>query len=164
MAYEENDDNEIVSETTEGPIDNNGLESQEPVLESNVEPEDEEKFGETIERPKKKRESKVQQVKSNSKSTSKLEGEIRKYSDLFKNTDSTLKDIQRQINDLAKKTNTKHDQLAGDLQLQMKGLQGRIDRIERSIRSAKSAAPIKKKDKGKKKKHKNKKSAKKKNK
>jgi len=114
-----------------------------------VEPEEEE-FEETTEasqtRPKKPRGSKVKQASRNengSKSISKLENDLKKHSDLARITDLALKDIQRKIKDLNKRTDIKHHQVIRDLQTQVKELQRKIDRIEKSSRS-KSAISIKK--------------------
>lgn len=100
-------------------------------------------------------------VESESKSLSKLYGDLRKHSDSARKTDLTLKNIQRKIKDLDKSTNSKHRQVIRDLQAQVKELQRKVDRIERSNRSTKSTISIKKTS-GKKNKDKNKKVAKKK--
>lgn len=78
-----------------------------------------------------------------SKSLNKLEVEMRKQADLARRIDLTIRDIQRKIKDLDKRSNTKQHQVIRDLHSQVKQLRTKIDRIERLSRS-KSAISIKK--------------------
>jgi GTP-binding protein EngB required for normal cell division len=72
-----------------------------------------------------------------------LRGELREQSDSTKKTDMTIRDIQRRIKDLDKRTDIKRHQIIRNLQTQVKDLQRKIDKIERSSRS-KSATSMKK--------------------
>lgn len=89
-------------------------------------------------------------INAESKSLTKLHGELRKQADSAKKSDLTIRDIQRKIKDLDKRTNTKHNQVIRDLQLQVKQLRTKIDRIEMSNRS-RSVNSVKKKSNKKKK-------------
>jgi hypothetical protein len=99
-------------------------------------------------------------AKADSKLISSLDDKLRKYSDASKKTDMTIREIERKIKDLDKKTNAKHHQMIRDMQREVKELQRKIDRIERSTRSTKFTA-AKKKTVGRKNKNRNKKSIKK---
>lgn len=68
---------------------------------------------------------------------------MKKHSDLARITDLALKDIQRKIKDLNKRTDIKHHQVISDLQTQVKELQRKIDRIEKSS-SSKAAISLRK--------------------
>lgn len=81
--------------------------------------------------------------KPDSKLISDFDNRLKRYTDAGKKTDLTIRDIQRKIKDLDKRTSAKHHQVIRGLQVQVKQLQTKIDRIERSLRS-KSASSIKK--------------------
>jgi hypothetical protein len=115
------------------------IESSEPTT---TESEDQDrleetaKFEEEIEQPSKKQKAlRKKSAKPESKLLSNLQEEMKRYSNIGKNTDLTIRDIQRKIKDLDRKTNTKHNQIVRDLQRRVKELQRKIDRIDRSLRS-----------------------------
>lgn len=84
-------------------------------------------------------------IESDAKPIPKLESELRKYSDASKKTDLTIRDIQRQIKDLNKKTDTRHHQIVRDLQAQVREMQRKIDKIDKSIKSSNKTRPKKEK-------------------
>jgi hypothetical protein len=161
IAEEEPIEQVMTQETT----DSDTAESSEPTIES----EDQERFEETAKfeedvehRPSDiRRKTTRKATKPDSKLISNLHDKLRRFSDAGKKTDMTIRDVQRKIKDLDKRTNTKHHQIITDLQTQVKELQRKIDRIERSTTSTKSMTSIKKTS-SKKNKDKNKKSVKKK--
>lgn len=122
--------------------DTSTVQSSEPALES----EDQERFEETAkfeeeiqrEPSDRKRKTSKKVAKPDSNLISNLHDKLRRYSDAGKKTDITIRDIQRQIKDLDRRTNTKHNQIVRDLQAQVRELQRKIDRIDNSIKSAKS--------------------------
>lgn len=89
-----------------------------------------------------KRETVTKVAKPDSKLISNLQDRLRRYSDAGKKTDLTMKDIQRKIKDLDKRSSTRQHQIIRDLQTQVKQLRTKIDKIERSLRS-KSATSMK---------------------
>ncbi|MGG6460947.1 MAG: hypothetical protein ACM3JQ_05915 [Candidatus Eiseniibacteriota bacterium] len=99
-------------------------------------------------------------TKPNSKLISDFDNKLKRYTDAGKKTDMTIRDIQKKIKDLDKRTSTKHQQIIQDLQTQVNDPRRKIDRIERSSRS-RSNISIKKTS-SKKNKDKSKKNAKKK--
>lgn len=150
---------------TQETIDTGTAESSEPTVESEDRDRFEEtaKFEEEIElKPSfSKRKTTRKATKSDSKLISNLHDKLRRWSDAGKKTDMSVREIQRKIKDLDKRTSKKHHQVIRDLQKQVKELQRKIDRIERSTTSTKSMTSIKKTS-SKKNKDKNKKSVKKK--
>lgn len=159
MSTEDNSEqvsltDEISSETTheEEPIEQ--VMSQETTESESVpstEAEDRERFEETAKfeeeiEPKttgNRRKTNKKVRRPDSILMANLESKLKKYADAGKKTDLTIKDIQRQIRDLDKRTNTKHYQIVRDLQTQVRELQRQIGKIGKSTRSTKSATRIK---------------------
>src|ERR1044071_1629338 len=148
---------EINPESIDDMVKPIGTVSQEIVqkeyeeTESALEPEESE-YIETVKveepKPKQKKITKPKRktsdsIDSESKSLSKLHVELRKQSDSTKKTDMTIRDIQRRIKDLDRRTDIKRHQIIRNLQTQVKDLQRKMDKIERSSRS-KSATSMKK--------------------
>src|SRR5438093_10738040 len=143
MAYQENEDNEPIKLTEEmraeiteeEPIEDNGrvLELGGP----SIEPEDEERFEETIEvettkaqereiERRKVREARRKKPEVESRSLSKLHSELRKHSDARKKTDLAVKDIEKQLKGLL----LAHHSAIKDLQKQVAQMRRKFATIE----------------------------------
>lgn len=133
---------EINPESIDDMVKPIGTVSQEIVqkeyeeTESASEPEESE-YIETAKPTQVKKAKKVRPSSANSESQSltKLQGELRKYSDSARKTELTLRDIHKKIKDIDKRTDAKQHQILRDLQTQVKELRSKIDRIERLSRS-----------------------------
>jgi hypothetical protein len=142
MSSEATDEEPIEQVMFRETTDAGTVKSSEPALES----EDQERFEETAKfeeeiehAPSDRRRKTTKKVaKPDSNLISNLHDKLRRYSEAGKKSDVTIRDIQRQIKDLDKRTNTKHNQIMRDLQAQVRELQRKIDRIDKSIKSAKS--------------------------
>jgi hypothetical protein len=66
---------------------------------------------------------------------SNLQVELKRYTDITNKTDLTIRDIQRKIKDLDKKSDIKYRQIVRGFQLQVKEMQRKIERIDRSMKS-----------------------------
>jgi hypothetical protein len=155
MGTEENEnkavsltDEPLLEITQEEPIEQDM--TQDTTDSGTAEYSDQEAFEETakleeVERKPSisKRKTVKKAAKPDSKLISDLDKRLRRYTVAGKKTDMTIKDIQRKIKDVDKRTSTKHHQIVRDLQTQVKQLRTKIDKIERSLRS-KSATSIKK--------------------
>ena len=116
-----------------------------------VEAEDQEAFEETAkfeeevepETSVSKHKTTRKATKPDSKLISDFDNRLKRYTDAGKKTEMTIRDIQRKIKDLDKRTSMKHNQVIRELRAQVKELRGKIDRIERLSRS-KSATLTKK--------------------
>ena len=131
------------------PTYTGAAEPSEPAIEEEDKEQFEEtaKFEEEIEHKpsdSRRRRSTKKVTEPDSKLISNLQGELKRYSDAGKKTDLTLRDIQRRIKELDKKTDIKHHQIVRELQTQVKELQRKIDRIERSTKTTKTATSIRK--------------------
>jgi len=141
-------------ENTKRQIDNNiedlptreWEEASSELLPSISETEDEERFQETAKfeeevKPKlsiRRRTGQKKGTAPESESISRLQRDLKNYSNAKKKTDASIKHIQRELKELNKKTEAKYRKIYNDIQSFEKQVDKRVSRIENLLKSTKS--------------------------